>query len=75
MSLKLDQRIYNLLLEHHDGNRDKIQIGNKTTLSQMANGKSNLTVKTVKKILSDNGMTGEITIFGAGTKTTINFFE
>lgn len=75
MSQKLDQKIYKLLLDHCGGKREQIKGSNVTTLSLMANGKSNLTVASVKKLLADNGMTGEITIFGAGTKTTINFFE
>lgn len=74
MSQKLDQKIYRLLLDHC-GKRELIKGSNTTTLSLMANGKSNLTVSSVKKLLSDNGMTGEIIIFGAGTKTTINFFD
>lgn len=75
MSLKLDQHIYNMLLEHHKGDRKKIVSTNQTTLSQMSKGKSNLKISTVRQLLKDNGMTGEITIYGAGTKTTVNLFS
>lgn len=73
--MKLDQQIYKLLLDHHKGERSEIKGTNETTLTQMSKGKSNLRISTVKKLLADNGMTGEIILYGAGTKTTINFFD
>lgn len=75
MSIKLDQHLYHLFLNHCKGKQGGIKGIPQATLTKMKRGQSNLTISTIKNALAENGMSGEIKIYGNGTQTTINFFE
>ena len=75
MALKLDQQIHHIIVQHCGGNAKNVKGVNEGTLTKMSKGNSNLTVKTITNILKENGMSGEITVYGSGAKTTINFFQ
>jgi len=75
MSIKLDQHIHRIIVDHCGGKTQNVKGIAQGTLSKMAKGKSNVTVRTIREALKANGMTGEIIVYGNGTKTTINLFE
>lgn len=75
MSIKLDQKIHRILVDHCGGKQQNVKDIPQATLTKMSKGVSNVTMSTIRRALASNNMTGEIIIYGAGTKTTINFFE
>lgn len=73
--MNLEQKILKCIVAHAGGKQKDVKGASKALLSRMATGTSGISTKKLKEILRENNMTGDLVIFGNGTKTTINFFE
>lgn len=71
----LEQHILRCIVDHVGGKREDVKGVSMGLLSRMSKGTSGISTRKLKQIFAENGMTGNITIHGAGTKTTINFFD
>ena len=58
----LQQKIYKHIVKHCGGKMSKIKGVDRTTLTNMKLGKSNLTFKTFEKIARENRLSSRITI-------------
>lgn len=73
--MNLEQKILKCLVDHVGGKQKDVKDVSPALLSRMSKGTSGISTRKLKEIMKANNMSGELVIYGSGTKTTINFFE